>query len=273
MDNSLELTFLGTGTSQGVPVIGCNCYVCTSEDARDQRLRTAAMLSYRGKHIVIDAGPDFRQQMLRARPTFVDAILLTHEHNDHVNGLDDVRAYNFMRMQDMPIYCSARVAGELRTRFAYAFSERPYPGAPRFDLQLIDKDTPFRVAGLDVQPIEIMHGHLPILGFRVGDLAYLTDVKTIASAELRKLENLDTLVISALHHTEHHSHLTLEESLEWAARIAARRTYLLHFSHRMGRHDEVEDRLPPGVFAAYDGLTVAISTPPATLVAKKQKRP
>lgn len=261
MDHLLELTFLGTGTSQGVPVIGCNCYVCQSDDARDQRLRTAAMLSYRGKHIVIDAGPDFRQQMLRAQPSFVDAILLTHEHNDHVNGLDDVRAYNFMRMQDMPIYCSARVADDLRARFAYAFSERPYPGAPRFALQIINKDTPFRVAGFEVQPLEVMHGNLPILGFRVGNLAYTTDVKSIAPAELLKLQELDTLVISALHHTEHHSHLTLEEALEWAGRIGARRTYLLHFSHRMGLQSEVEEKLPPGVFAAYDGLTVAVPMP------------
>ncbi len=252
--HNFQVTILGTGTSQGVPVIGCTCAVCQSTDQRDQRLRVSIMLSRDNQHVVVDAGPDFRQQMLRARPAYVDAILLTHEHNDHIIGLDDVRPYNFMRRQDMPIYCHRRVAHQLKQRFAYVFAENPYPGAPMFRLHDITKDATFAAAGFTFTPIEYLHGHLPVLGFRTGGFTYLTDIKQISALELDKVRGTDTLIISALHHNVHHSHANLDEALSLVEEIAPRRAYLTHMSHRMGKHIDVEPGLPEGVFLAYDGL-------------------
>ena len=258
MGSRPQLTFLGTGTSQGVPVIGCTCHVCRSNDPRDKRLRTAALLTLGTRSVVIDAGPDFRQEMLRAGAPDVQAILLTHEHNDHVGGLDDVRPYNFMQHRDMPIYCVERVAADLRRRYAYAFAENPYPGAPGYRLQTISRDEVFEVAGFSFQPVEVLHGGLPVLGFRTGSLAYLTDVRTIAPAELQKIRGCRTLVINALHHTEHYSHLSLQQALELIGEIEPEQAYLIHMSHRMGLHAEVEAQLPPGVQLAYDGLVVDV---------------
>lgn len=251
---SLTVTVLGTGTSQGVPVIGCSCEVCQSTDPRDNRLRTSLLLSRGLEHLVVDAGPDFRQQMLRAQPGYVNGILLTHEHNDHVAGLDDVRAFNFMRMEDMPIYCHQRVGAQIKHRFAYAFAEHPYPGAPRFALQHIDKDQPFQIGSFYIVPIEFSHGNLPVLGFRIGDFTYLTDIKTISETELEKVRGTDTLIISALRRREHHSHLSLDEALALIRRIQPRKAYLTHLSHWMGKHADVEKELPPGVAIAYDDL-------------------
>ncbi len=252
------VTILGTGTSQGVPVIGCTCRVCTSTDPRDQRLRTAALVEHDGKHVQIDTGPDFRRQMLRAAPPYVDAILYTHEHADHTAGLDDVRPFNFMHRRDMPLYALERVGDELRKRFGYAFAERPYPGAPMLDLHHIEAGQHFTAGGIAWEAIPVLHGQLPILGFRTGNFAYLTDVKTLSPAALEQVTGCDTLVINALHHNEHRTHLNLDESLRLIDRIGPRRAYLTHLSHHMGLHAEIEATLPPGVFIAYDGLRISM---------------
>ncbi len=258
----LSITFLGTGTSQGVPVIGCTCGVCQSDDPRDHRLRTAALLRSGDQYLAIDAGPDFRQQMLRSGISRLSAVLLTHEHNDHVAGMDDLRPFIFTSRREMTIYALPRVLGHLRTRFSYAFEENPYPGAPRFDLQAINQNSYWEWAGLSIQAVGIQHGSLPILGFRVGNLAYLTDVHTIADSELEKVSGVDTLVISALHHTSHHSHISLEEALAFIERIQPRKAFLTHLSHRMGFHREVSRQLPAGVRIAHDQLTVYVHPAP-----------
>lgn len=252
----MQFTFLGTGTSQGIPIIGCRCAVCQSADVRDKRLRVSGLLKVNGQTLVIDCGPDFRQQMLRAEVDDADAVLLTHEHNDHIIGLDDVRPLNFLHGKDMPVYALSRVQEELRTRFAYVFAENKYPGAPGVELNTITPGENFFIGKTKVIPIEVMHGSLPIVGFRIRDFAYLTDVKTIAEQETGKLRDLSVLVLSALHHTEHHSHLTLTQAVELAAHIGAKRTYFTHFSHRLGLHAETERRLPEGMYLGYDGLKI-----------------
>lgn len=254
----MQLTFLGTGTSQGVPVIGCPCEVCRSTDTRDQRLRTSVLIGAGERHVVIDIGPDFRQQMLMARPPTVDAILLTHEHNDHVAGLDDVRPYNFMQRRDMPVYCTEAVARSLRSRFDYVFSREPYPGAPMIRIEIIEAREPFRAGGLDFYPIPLLHGRLPVLGFRIGDTAYLTDIKTIAPVELASLRGIDTLILGVLQRKEHSSHLNLSEALDLISRIEPRQTWLTHLSHNIGLHAELQAELPPHIQPAYDGLTIEV---------------
>lgn len=251
-------TFLGTGTSQGVPIIGCSCEVCQSTNPQDKRLRVSGLLKIGEKTIVIDCGPDFRQQMLREKVIDVDAILITHEHNDHIIGLDDVRPLNFLHQKDMPVYADERVQKELKERFAYIFVENKYPGAPMVALKTIKAGEEFEIEGIKISPIEVMHGNLPILGFRIEDFAYLTDVKTISEAEIEKLQDLDVVVLSALHHTEHHSHSTLAQATELATRINAKRTYFIHFSHHLGLHKEIEKILPPTMFLAYDGLSIHV---------------
>lgn len=252
------MTLLGTGTSQGIPVIGCTCPVCRSVDPRDRRLRTAALLQAGGTTIAIDCGPDFRQQMLANRIDQLDAVLITHQHNDHIIGLDDVRPFNFLTWRDMPVYAAPPVMTELRRRFAYVFEENPYPGAPRVQLLPIARDEMLSIGGLSIQPVEVWHGHLPVLGFRVGDLAYLTDVRTIAPEEMKKLKGLRCLVISALHRKPHHSHLSLDEALALIDRLQPEMAYLTHLSHRMGFHADVEDELPPHVRVGFDGLRIRL---------------
>lgn len=259
----MEIIFLGTGTSQGIPVIGCPCSVCQSADPRDNRLRVAVLLRQGAQQIVIDAGPDFRQQMLRADVTELNAVLLTHEHNDHIIGLDDVRPFIFRQLTPMPIYCDQRVAGELQQRFAYAFAENPYPGAPRFDLHLTNERDRIQIGNFDIRIIRYLHGRLPIQGYRIGDFAYLTDFKSITEEELKKLDHLDTLVISALHREEHHSHLSLTEALDLIERIKPQRAYLTHLSHQMGTHHEVEQQLPPNIRIAYDQLVLSLDDFPS----------
>ncbi|MEM1318701.1 MAG: MBL fold metallo-hydrolase [Bacteroidota bacterium] len=245
---------MGTGTSQGVPIIACNCKVCTSEDQRDKRLRCSILLTLNQKNVVIDAGPDFRQQMLRTGVRSLEAVLLTHEHNDHVIGLDDVRPFNFRQRQAMPIYAVPRVQKEVKSRFSYVFQPSPYPGAPNLELKHMDKSQPFEIAGMHFQPIEVMHGKMPVLGFRVGDFTYITDAKTISPEELDKVRGTRLLVLNALHHKEHHSHLNLEQALAIINEVQPEQAYLTHISHQMGRHDEISELLPPGVALAYDGL-------------------
>ncbi len=252
----MTFTFLGTGTSQGVPIIGCNCEVCTSSDPRDNRLRTSLLVSHEGKNVVIDAGPDFRQQMLRAKVKSLEAVVLTHEHNDHIIGLDDVRPFNFLQNRHMPLFGTASVLAEVKQRFAYIFAENPYPGAPMIQPVEINNDEAFRVAGIPFQPIEVMHGGLPVTAFRIGDFAYITDMKTIADGEKLKLRGVKTLVVNALHLDWHHSHLNLEEALAFIEIIQPEQAYLTHLSHRMGLHEERSKLLPKGVGLAWDGLTL-----------------
>jgi phosphoribosyl 1,2-cyclic phosphate phosphodiesterase len=254
----MKIRFLGTGTSQGVPVIGCTCDVCRSEDAQDKRLRVAILLTQNDTNIVVDVGPDFRQQMLQAQITQLDAVLLTHEHNDHTAGLDDLRPFNFRQGFDMPIFTSLRVIEDLKQRFAYTFAERLYPGAPRFDWKIIDENSIFQINDIAVQSVGILHGNLPILGFRFGDVAYCTDVKSIAEKELEKLKNLNVLILSTLHQLEHHSHLNLAEALDLIAYLKPKQTYLTHISHHFGKAKDINLILPPNVKLAYDGLEIFV---------------
>ncbi len=253
--DKFKLTLLGTGTSQGVPVIGCECPVCTSTDLHDQRLRSAALLTCGPTNILIDAGPDLRLQMLRARVRHLDAILITHEHNDHVIGLDDVRPFNFSSGRPISVYAQQRVADIVRNRFAYVF-ENPGPGLPRIELHAIDADSTLHINGLHIQPIGIWHGHLPILGFRFGALTYLTDVKTIAPDQLQKVKGTRFLVINALRRRAHPTHLTLEEALALVEEIGPEYAWLTHISHELGLAREVSALLPPGVSLGYDGLEI-----------------
>jgi phosphoribosyl 1,2-cyclic phosphate phosphodiesterase len=250
-----KLTLLGTGTSQGVPVIGCSCVVCSSTDPRDQRLRSAALYSDAHLNILIDVGPDFRQQMLREHIQHLDAILLTHEHNDHVIGLDDIRPFNYRSGHPMAVFALPRVAAEVRKRFEYVFGD-PIPGLPRIQLMPIDKDVPMHFDFLTVQPVGIMHGLLPIVGFRFGDMAYLTDVKYVPEEEWPKLSGVRYLVVSALHHKGHAAHMNLTEALAFIERLQPEKAWLTHISHHMGLAAEVEPSLPTGVFLAYDGLHI-----------------
>jgi len=215
------------------------------------------LLTIGDKNILIDAGPDFRQQMLRAGIQHLDAILLTHEHNDHIIGLDDVRPFNFRSKKDMPVYGAARVLQEVRERFSYIFAENKYPGAPMIDLIEIESEV-IEVQGIKVQPVDLMHGKLPIHGFRIGDFAYLTDMKTISAQEAEKVKGVKTLVINALHHWEHHSHLTLAQAIEMVERLQPEKAYFLHMSHHMGLHEVIDDQLSQNISLAYDGLSIKV---------------
>ncbi len=257
LENKLtKITFLGTGTSQGVPIIGCNCEVCTSPNPKDKRLRTSILINRGNANVVVDTGPDFRQQMLRAGVKSLEAVLLTHSHNDHVAGLDDVRPFNFMEFKNMPLYATKDVQAEVKKRFAYIFEENPYPGAPMVEFKTISKNSHFDIKGIHFQSIEVMHGSLEVLGFRIGDFVYLTDVKTIDETERKKIRGAKVLVINALHHNEHHSHLNLKEALAMIQDLAPAQAYLIHMSHNMGLHDEVCKKLPDNVSLSFDGLEI-----------------
>jgi len=253
----MEITFLGTGTSQGVPVIGCRCPVCQSTDDRDKRLRTSALVSTQNKNFVIDAGPDFRQQLLRENISQVDAILITHEHNDHIIGMDDVRPLNFLHRKSMPVFAEKRVQNELKTRFAYIFDENPYPGAPRLTLHDIEDEIDLVIEDVRITPIRAWHGNLPVLGFRFGDFTYLSDLNYLEDEVLNKVKGTKYLAIDALHHSFHHSHLNLKQALQMIEIIQPDQAYLIHMSHRMGRHEEVDATLPENVRLAYDGMKIS----------------
>ena len=252
---TLEIEFLGTGTSTGVPMLRCHCPVCMSADPRDKRLRTSAIVRYQGARILIDCGPDFRTQMLRASDDNIDAVLLTHIHFDHVAGLDDLRAYCFEK--PMPLYARADVLRDLHQRIPYCFAEHPYPGVPQFEEHVID-DKPFLVEGVHVEPLPVMHYRLPIYGYRIGPLAYITDAKTIDDAVIERLKGVPLLVINSLRQGHHISHMCLEETLAVIGRIRPGRAYLVHMSDRMGLHADSPKLLPDGVQLAYDGLIVKV---------------
>lgn len=249
----MKITFLGTGTSQGVPVIACKCEVCTSPDYQNNRLRTSVMLEVNDKVFVIDSGPDFRMQMLREEVHQLDAILFTHEHKDHVAGLDDVRAFNFKHDREIDVYAEQRVQAALKNEFSYIFSGINYPGIPRVILHDIPNEE-IIVQGVSVLPIRAMHYKLPVFGFRIGDFTYLTDAKTISDEEKLKIKGSKIVVLNALRKEEHISHFTLAEAIALAQEVGAESTYFTHISHQLGLHDEVQAELPEGMFLAYDGL-------------------
>jgi phosphoribosyl 1,2-cyclic phosphate phosphodiesterase len=253
----VKVTVLGSGTSQGVPVIGCQCPVCQSLDFRDKRLRSSVHIEVAGKSIVIDSGPDFRQQMLRERISQLDALLFTHEHKDHTAGMDDIRSFNFLQEKDMPVYAAPRVIEQLKREFAYVFSEKKYPGVPMVEVNELDGQ-PFEVEGIQVIPIEVLHYKLPVYGFRIGDFTYITDAKTISEESLEKARGSKILMINALQQTEHLSHLTLNEAIDMAQKIGADVTYFTHLSHKMGSHKTIEAQLPNNIYIAYDGLQLSL---------------
>lgn len=250
------LTFLGTGTSQGVPVIGCECEVCQSVDYRDKRLRTSAHLQIGGQSIIIDSGPDFRQQVLRERIKRLDALLFTHEHKDHTSGLDDIRAFNFMQETDMPLYGEPRVLKQIQTEFSYIFSGANYPGIPRVTLFPITEEA-FTFADIPIQPIRVNHYKLPILGFRIGKLSYITDANYISEQSKEIIRGSEIIVLNALRREPHISHFSLSEAINFLEELQPQQAYLTHISHLLGLHREVEAELPDYIRLAYDGLKVA----------------
>lgn len=255
----MKLRFLGTGTSQGVPVIACKCEVCQSQNPRDRHLRTSALVEMDdGKNILIDIGPDFREQMLRERVTHLDGILITHAHRDHVAGIDDIRAFNWVQQQKMEVYCNPQARFAIERDYHYIFAEHEFPGLPEANLHEVTGDEAFVVAGHTVMPIKAMHKDLPVLGYRIGPLAYITDANKITTEELDKVMGVDTLVINALRKQKHFSHYCLSEALEIVKQVNPREAYLTHMSHEMGLFANTEKELPPHVHLAYDGLKIDI---------------
>ncbi len=253
----MTITFLGTGTSQGVPVIACNCEVCTSADPRDNRLRSSILVEAHGKVIVIDSGPDFRYQMLRAKVQRLDAVVFTHEHKDHIAGLDDIRAFNYRQQSAIDVYAHPRVQVALKREFHYVFSEIKYPGVPQLNVHTIGND-PFSIGMVNFIPIEVMHYKLPILGFRINDFTYITDAKTISEKEKEKIKGTKILVINALQKESHIAHFTFDEAIAFAKEIGADKTYFTHISHRLGTYEAISATLPPSIELAYDGLKLDI---------------
>tara|TARA_Y100000589_G_scaffold332102_1_gene389295 strand:+ start:11309 stop:12094 length:786 start_codon:yes stop_codon:yes gene_type:complete len=259
INHKMKVTFNGTGTSQGVPVIGCQCEVCISKDNKDNRLRSSITIQYKDTSVVIDAGPDFRQQMLRAKIDKLDAIVFTHEHKDHVAGLDDVRAYNFITKKPINIYCTNNVFKALKREYHYIFDPAfQYPGIPKIIRNKIDSNKDFTVKNIKITPINVLHYKLPVLGFRVDDFCYITDASFIIEKEKSKLKNLKVLVLNALRKEKHISHFNLEEALALIEELKPKKAYLTHISHLMGKHSEVSKTLPENVEIAYDNLSIKI---------------
>lgn len=254
----MKITFLGTGTSQGIPVIGSDHPVCKSTDSRDQRLRVSVLISWKEFNYVIDCGPDFRQQMLTHGVNRLDGLLFTHEHSDHTAGIDDIRPF-FFRQGDIPIYAHKRVIDSLKRRFDYIFADNDrYPGAPAVQVNEVHNDNPFPIGDKTAIPVEGFHNRLQVFGYRVEGFAYLTDVKTVIDKEIDKLKGVKVLTINALRMKPHHSHFNLEEALEFVEKVKPQKTYLTHISHYLGFHEEVEKGLPKDVHLAYDNLVVSV---------------
>ena len=250
-----QLTFLGTGTSQGVPMIGCGCEVCKSTAPRDKRLRSSVLVEHAGLRILVAAGPDFRYQMLRAGVSSLDAILLTHNHKDHTGGLDDIRAFTYLEKKATQIYCEKYVEESLRKEYSYAFEEIRYPGAPEWDVHIID-DKPFTVNGVEIIPIRGRHFKLPVLGYRFGNIAYCTDMNHIPDEEYEKLQNLDHFIINCVRKGRHISHYSLEQAIEVAHKVGAKHSWLTHLSHQLPCYEDLKKELPEGILPAFDGLVL-----------------
>ena len=253
----MKVTFLGTGTSQGVPVITCDCQVCRSSNTKDNRLRSSVLIEHGESVFVIDTGPDFRQQMLKANVQRLDAILITHEHKDHVAGLDDVRSFNFRTGKAVNLYAEKRVQEAIKREFAYIFADYKYPGVPDIKMHLI-VNKPFNIKGVDIIPIRAMHYKLPVFGFRIGNFTYITDTNYISEDEMQKIYGSEIIVINALRIKEHLSHYNVEQAIEVINKTAPKQAYLTHISHAMGLHESVQKNLPENVFLAYDGLKLEI---------------
>ena len=253
----MKVTFLGTGTSQGIPVIACDCKVCTSENPKDNRLRTSILIEENNQTIVIDTGPDFRQQMLRENVQKLDAIVFTHEHKDHVAGMDDIRAFNYKFKKDMDIYCTAEVEEALIREFPYVFSAYKYPGVPEIKVHNI-KNEPFIINGVELMPIEGLHYKLPVFGYRIKNFVYLTDVSFVSEREKEKMKGAEGIVLDALRKTPHISHFTMEQAVELLEELKPKQGYLIHISHLMGKHNEVVKELPNFIKPAHDGLILEL---------------
>ena len=255
--NTIDITFLGTGTSQGVPIIACPCPVCKSPDAKDKRLRSSILVEMNDTTLVVDSGPDFRQQMLREDVKKIDALLFTHAHKDHIAGMDDIRAFNYVLQKPIDVYADTIVERAMHREFPYIFDGTNYPGIPQINLKIIGNDT-FHVGPVPVIPIEVMHYNLPVKAFRFGDFTYITDANFIAEGEKEKIKGSKVVVINALRKEKHISHYSLEEAIALSQELGAERTYFTHISHQLGLHEEVEAELPKGIFLAYDGLRVTV---------------
>jgi phosphoribosyl 1,2-cyclic phosphate phosphodiesterase len=253
----VKVTFLGTGTSQGIPVIACNCSVCTSEDAKDKRLRSSVLVEDNETTIVIDSGPDFRQQMLRANVRKIDGLVFTHEHKDHIAGMDDIRGFNYVHNEKVNVYATLRVQEALRREFHYVFADLKYPGVPEVEMHTVDENE-FRIKNLKIKPIEVLHYRLPVNGYRIGDFTYISDANVIPAKTFELIKGSKVLVINALRKEPHISHFSLSEALEIIDRINPERAFLTHISHQLGINHQVNAELPSNVQCAYDGLVVEL---------------
>jgi phosphoribosyl 1,2-cyclic phosphate phosphodiesterase len=254
---AIKVTFLGTGTSQGVPLIGCRCRVCASTDVRDKRLRASVLVETENTRIVIDSGPDFRQQLLRERIRSLDAVVFTHEHKDHIAGLDDVRAFNFISGKSMAVYATSRVQQALRREYAYIFSEEKYPGIPQVDLYQFEDDV-FPIGDIMIEPLNVMHYRLPVKAFRIREFAYVTDANFITEPARERLKGLKVLVLNALRRESHISHFTLEQAVALISELKPEKAYLTHLSHQMGTHEDLLSELPPNIEPGVDGMQLII---------------
>ena len=253
----LKITFLGTGTSTGIPMIGCSCAVCTSTNPKDKRLRSSILVESSTTTIVVDTTPDFRYQMLRIHNTKLDAVLFTHPHKDHIAGLDDVRAYNFFQQKPMDVYANALTAEALKREFAYVFADKKYPGIPQINLSTID-ETAFTIGDIPLQPFTVWHHKMPVFGFRFGNFTYITDANKIEDQVKEKIKNSDVIVLNALRNEQHISHFNLKEAIELVQELQIPNAYFTHISHQLGKHDDVEKNLPRGIHLGYDGLKLII---------------
>jgi phosphoribosyl 1,2-cyclic phosphate phosphodiesterase len=253
----MKITFLGSGTSQGVPIIACSCDVCNSLNPKDKRLRSSVLIQLADKNIVVDTGPDFRQQMLNCEIKHLDAILFTHAHRDHLAGLDDIRGFNYIMKQAIDVYCEDIVEAAIKKEFFYAFTEPKYPGVPEMNLHTITSQ-PFSLFNTQIEPIRVFHYKLPVLGFKINNFVYITDANRIEEQEIEKIKGCDVLVLNALRREHHISHFTLQEAIDMSKRIGAKQTYFTHISHQLGFHDEVENELPNNIHLAYDGQEIEL---------------